>query len=98
MLCELDETRPTCRDDVRFVNLIAMLEHVLDHIVAILILRELLTVRMQFIEQRAPLFIHAMLEDTLNYSTPIRVSRQIVHLFHMVRLHSSIHSDNMLQL
>ena len=71
--------------DATFVLGIAVFEHMLNHIVAILILHEFLGIAVQFFENRGRLLLHTVLQYALNNATPVRMRGQVVHLLEHVR-------------
>lgn len=61
-----------------------MFKNMLNNIIAILVLHEPLRVPVQLVENGRRLLVHAMLQYSLNNSTPVRVRRQMVHLLQHV--------------
>ena len=60
----------------------AVLQHVLDDVVAVLVLHESLGVLQQLLQDRRRLVRHAVLQDPLDHAAAVRVSRQRQHLAH----------------
>ena len=67
-------------NNLAFVLWGAMFQHMLDDIVSVLVLYKSLSVLVQFIQYWTSLFWHAVLQDALDHTAPIRMRGQCIHL------------------
>ena len=80
MLAEREDVAAQLDDDGAAVVGPAVLQHVLDHVVAVLVLDEPLRVLVQLVEHRRRLRRSAVLQDALDHAAAVRVRRQRKHL------------------
>ena len=80
MLAENEDPAAESSDNLRLVLGPAVLQHVLDDVVSVLVLHEALGVRVELLQYGRGLLPRAVLQDTLDDATAVRVGGQGEHL------------------
>ena len=80
MLTEQQDLALDDGDDGGLVVGPAVLEDVLDDVVAVLVLNQPLRVLVQLLQDRSRLLLGAVLQDPLDHATPVRMRGQSEHL------------------